>query len=81
MGRFTNFDRCRAQVASDFISGVAVGYVRMDVLVKLDDSRLSSGRIIRLFAGRTRFMHFCAAFNFLFAAGRKQLIISYVADL
>ena len=35
----------------------------MDIHVKFGDSTLNSGRINRLFAGRTRFTHFCAVFN------------------
>ena len=29
--RFPNFDKCRLEVAGDFMSGVAVHYVGMDV--------------------------------------------------
>ena len=35
----------------------------MDVLVKFGDYRLNSGRIILLFAGRTRFTHLYAVFT------------------
>ena len=42
------------------ISDVTVG---MDVRVKLGDSMSKSGRIIQLYAGRTRFTHFCTVFN------------------
>ena len=45
----SNFDKCRPEVAGDVISGVALGYVSMDVRAKLGDSRLNNGRIIQLF--------------------------------
>ena len=35
----------------------------MDVCVKFADFRLNSGRIVRLFAGRTRFTHIRAIFR------------------
>ena len=43
------------------ISDVAVDLVVMDVRVKFGDSVLN--RIIQLFAGRSRFMHFYAVFK------------------
>ena len=50
---FSNFYKCRPEAADDVISG-------LDVRVKLGDSRLNSGRIIQLFAGRTSFTHSCS---------------------
>ena len=50
-GRFLNFDKCRPEVASDVISGVALFYVGMGVRAKFGDSRLNSGQIIRLWPG------------------------------
>ena len=47
------------EVPSEVVSSVAEVLVGMDVRVKLGDSRLNSGQIIWLFAGRTRFKHFC----------------------
>ena len=35
----------------------------MDAKVKFGDSVLNSGRIIQIFAGRTRSTHFCAVFS------------------
>ena len=61
-GRFSNFDKCRPEVAGDGKSGVALGYVGTDVCANVGDFRLNSGQIIRLF-GRTRFTHFCAVFS------------------
>ena len=46
---FSNFDKCRPEVAGDVISGAALVYVRVDVRAKFGDSRLNNGRIIRLF--------------------------------
>ena len=56
--RFSNFYKWRPKVAGDVMSGVALVYVGVDVCAKFGDSRLNSGRIIRLFAGQTRFTHF-----------------------
>ena len=49
------------EVADDVMFGVIE--VSMVVRVKFGDSTLNSGRIIRLVAGHTRFMHFCAVFH------------------
>ena len=49
--RFANFDKCRSEVPSDVISGVAVYYVGMDVRATFGESGLNSGRIT-LFFGR-----------------------------
>ena len=57
-------DNFRPDVVSDVLSGAAIGYVNVDVSVKLDDSTLNIGQIVRPFAGRTRFTHFCAVFNY-----------------
>ena len=43
------FQTLQSQVAGDVISGAILDYVGMDVPAKLGDSRLNSGRIIRLF--------------------------------
>ena len=53
----------------------------MDVRIEFGDSMLNSGRIIRLFAGRIRFPHFCEILRLHFAADGKQLVASYHADL
>ena len=45
------------------ISDVAVDLVGIDDRVKFGDSMLNSGQIIQLFAGHTRFTHFCTEFN------------------
>ena len=47
--RFSNFYKCRPEVAGDVISGVALEHVGMDVHAKCGESMLISGRIIRLF--------------------------------
>ena len=60
---FSNFDKCRQEVADDVIFCAVEGDVGMDVSVKVLDSTLNSGRIIRLIADRTRFAHFCAVVN------------------
>ena len=71
-GRFSNFKKCRLEVAGDVISSVAVDYVGMDVGATFGESGLNTCRIILLLAGRTRFTrHFCAVFNWIFAADRK----------
>ena len=46
---FSNFDKCRSEVAGDVISSVAIEYVGMDIHVKFCDSRLNNGQTIRLF--------------------------------
>ena len=51
---FSSFDKCRPKAAGDVMSGVAVDYVGMDVNIKVGDSTLNRGLIIRLFADRTR---------------------------
>ena len=45
---FSNFKKCRPEVAGDVIFGAALAYVGVDVRAKLGDSRLNRGRIIRL---------------------------------
>ena len=48
---FSNFDKCRLEIAGDVMSDVAVDLGSMDVCAILVDSRLNSGRhILRLFA-------------------------------
>ena len=54
-GRFYNFDTCGTEVADDVISCVALDYIGMDGRAKCGDSRLNSGRIIRLFIQPARF--------------------------
>ena len=46
LGRFANFDKCRAEEAGDVISGVAADYVGMDVHATSAETALNSGRII-----------------------------------
>ena len=46
--RFSNLDKCQPEAGGDVISGAALEYVGMDVPAGFDDSRLNSGRIIRL---------------------------------
>ena len=60
---FSNFDKCRREVAGDVISGAALVYVGVDVHANFGDSRLKSGRIIRLFDRSDPFTRFCAVFN------------------
>ena len=43
---FSNFDKCRPEVAGDIISDVAVDYVHMDIHATFGGSKLNSGRII-----------------------------------
>ena len=50
-GRFSNFDKCRLEVAGDVIPGEVVEYVSTDVVAKVGDSKLNTGRIIRPFVG------------------------------
>ena len=47
-GRFSNFDKCRPEVADDVIFGVAETMVDINLHVKFGGSMLKSGRIIRL---------------------------------
>ena len=44
--RFPTLDKCRPEVAGDVISGVAVGYVGMDVRATFGESALNSGQTI-----------------------------------
>ena len=46
---FSNYDNRSPEVAGDVITCAALDYVGMDVNGKFGDSRLNSGRIIRLF--------------------------------
>ena len=54
---FPNLDKCRPEAGGDVISGVTLDYVGTDVPAGLGDSRLNSGRTIRLFV---RAYPFCA---------------------
>ena len=45
---FSNFEKCRPEVADDVVSGVAVEKIGMDVHVKFGASMLNSSRIIGL---------------------------------
>ena len=45
---FSSLDKCRPEAGGDIISGMALDYVGTDVPAGFDDSRLNSGRIIRL---------------------------------
>ena len=45
----------------------------MVVLVKSGDSMLNGGRIIRLFAGRTRSSHCCAVLYFIAFCSRSEV--------
>ena len=56
-GRFSNFKKCRTEVAYDVISNVATEYAGVDVRVKFDDFTLNIDRIIQLC-----FTHFYAVF-------------------
>ena len=77
---FRTFGRCRPKAAGGVMSGVAVQQVGLDVRVQYGASKLNSGRIISLFAGRTRFTHFYAVFNcILQPTGNQQLATSYPA--
>ena len=58
--------RCRPELASDRLSGVAVDKVGLGVYARFGDSRLNSSRIIRVIALPDPFFaHFCAVFNCL----------------
>ena len=61
--RFLNFHKCPTEVDGEVISGVTVDTVGMGVRVKFCDSRLNSGRVIKILAGQIRFTYFCAIFN------------------
>ena len=41
---FSNFEKCRPEVAGEVITGVAVDYVSMDVRVEFGDSTLNTGK-------------------------------------
>ena len=57
-----------------------VDQVGKDVRVKFGDSVFKRGRIIQLYAGHTRFTHFCAVLNcILSSTGRYKLVTSYPA--
>ena len=60
---FSNFDRCRPEVADVVISSVAVEQVGLDVHAKVGHYTLNMGLIIRLVAGWSRFTHLHAVFN------------------
>ena len=60
-----NFNGLRPEAADDIIFGVAVYYAGMNIRVKFGDSAFNSGLIIKFFAGRTRFTHCCAVFNWI----------------
>ena len=47
---FSNFHKCRPEVAGDVLSGVEVEWVGVDVRAKFGDSRLNSDRVNRLYA-------------------------------
>ena len=74
-------DKCRPEVASDVISGVAVDWVSLDVSAKFGDSTLNSGRIIRLL-GCQEPLHalLCSVYLHL-SADWKQLVMSYPGGL
>ena len=69
---FFNFEKYRPEVADDVISGVTVDKVGMNVSVKFGDSVLNSGQIIRLFASRIRFTHFCAVMYLIVFCSRLE---------
>ena len=62
---FSYFDKCRPEIADDFIYtvAVAVDLVGMDVRVKFVDSALDKGLIIKLVTGWSRFTHLHAVLN------------------
>ena len=43
---FSNFDKCRPELAGDVISGVDIEWIGDDVCVKCGDSMVNSDRII-----------------------------------
>ena len=45
---FLNFDKCRPEVAGDVISGTAVDFASLEVLVKFGDSDCRRGEVIDL---------------------------------
>ena len=44
-GLFSNFGKCRPEVADDVISNAALDYVSVDALAKFSDSKLKGSRI------------------------------------
>ena len=46
-GHFSNFDKCRPEVAGEVVSGTALDYVGLDVPVKCGDSKSNGSRDIR----------------------------------
>ena len=70
--RFSNFVKCRPEVAGEVISGMA-----MVVRAKFGDSRLNSGGTIRLFGRPDQFCSLLCSI----AVNRKQLVASYLAGL
>ena len=61
--RFSNFDKCKRDVAGDFVSSMAVGQVGVNVAAKFGDYMLSNGRIIRLLGWSDAFHALFAVFN------------------
>ena len=71
-GLFSNFDKCRQEVADDIIFGVDKEYVGMDIRVLFGDSTLNSDQITRLVAGCSRFTHFCAVVSCILQPSAEQ---------
>ena len=61
---FSNFDKCRPEVADDVISGVATYKVGVDDHVKFGDTTFNGGRIIRLVDGWSRLTRLHAVIAF-----------------
>ena len=63
-GCFSNLEKSRPEAAADFISGMTLEYVGVDVRASFGDYRLNSGQIfLRFFCAFCA--HFCAVYNIL----------------
>ena len=79
--RFSNFDKCRPEVAGDISSGRALYYVGTDVSASFGNSRLYSGRTIRLLVRLDPFCALLCSIYLHFATTREELVMSYPAGL
>ena len=71
---FSVFHKYRSEVAGDVISGMAVESVSMGV-------RATVAELFDSLAGRTRFMHFCTAYNGILKPTEKSSSFVYPASL
>ena len=72
---FSNFDKCRPEVADDFKSNVAVQQFGMDVCMKFSNSTLNRGLIIRLVAGWSQLGTYT---QYSIAVSSRPEVISYM---